>query len=183
MGSIEDTANRLKAFLIENLVSNVKEQNQNDTLVEYALLFHMERIITLDERILLLKKLHVLCGTNYVHRVPEERDGWDKFEISLCHLRKISCIEEEIMKEFKNLWPIINRVWPQYISLEDNDVQFLHHLISNHAINHPNDIELIKILFSVAPSTSPLECSYGKLSEISTMEVLYILSAINNPKQ
>ena len=47
------------------------------------------------------------------------------------------------------------------------------------------------MLLSVAPSTSPVECSYSKLSKIcykdrsalkvSTMKVLYILSAINNP--
>ena len=35
--------------------------------------------------------------------VPEERDGWDKFEITLCHLRKLNRKEEEIIKDFKNL--------------------------------------------------------------------------------
>ena len=116
----------------------------NDTLAEYASLFHMERMITLDERISLLKKLHTLYGTNYLHRVPEERDGCDKFEITLCHLRKISCKEKEIIKEFKNLWTIINKVWPQYRGLADNNVKILHHLISNHTSTHPNFIELIK---------------------------------------
>ena len=47
------------------------------------------------------------------------------------------------------------------------------------------------MLLPVAPSTSPVERSYSKLSKIcykdrsalkvSTMKVLYILSAINNP--
>ena len=54
--SIKDTENALNTSLIENLVMNAKEQNQNDRLVEYAPLFHMERIIALDEQILLLKK-------------------------------------------------------------------------------------------------------------------------------
>ena len=57
MDLIKDTASTLKAH------------------IEYALLFHMERMITLDEQVLLLKKLHTLYGTNYVHRVPEERGG------------------------------------------------------------------------------------------------------------
>lgn len=43
----------------------------------------MERIISLNEQIFLLKKVQ---GTNYVHRVPEERDG----EITFYHLRKLS---------------------------------------------------------------------------------------------
>ena len=119
------------------------------------------------------------------------RKAWlDKFEITLYHLRKISCKEEEIIKEFNNLWPTINRVWPQYRGLEDISVKILPHFISNHAITHPNVIELIKILLSVAPSTSPMKRSYRKLSKICykdrnaskvpTMEVLYILSEINH---
>ena len=118
--SIKDTENALNTSLIENLVMNAKEQNQNDRLVEYAPLFHLERIIALDEQILLLKKLCTLCGTNYAYRVPEERDGWDTLEITFRHLRKISCQEEEIVIQFKNLWSIVHRVWPQYRSLEDN---------------------------------------------------------------
>ena len=43
----------------------------------------MERMINLNEQIYVLKKVQ---GTNYVHRVPEERDG----EITLYHLRKLS---------------------------------------------------------------------------------------------
>ena len=58
-------------------------------------------------------------------------------------------------------------MWPQYRGLEDNNVKFLHHLISNHNITHPDVTELIKILLSVAPSTSPLDHSYSKLSKIS----------------
>ena len=81
--SIKDTANTLKQSLTENLVSHVKKQSQNGTLVEYESLLHMERMINIDEQILQLKKLHTLYGTNYVHRVPEERDGWDKFKLFL----------------------------------------------------------------------------------------------------
>ena len=42
--------------LIETLISYIKKQNQNDTLVEYASFFHMERTISFDDWILLLKK-------------------------------------------------------------------------------------------------------------------------------
>ena len=40
-------------------------------------------MISLNEQIFFLKKVQ---GTNYVHRVPEERDG----EITLYHLTKLS---------------------------------------------------------------------------------------------
>ena len=48
VNSIQDTTNTLKSSLIENLVSNTKVQNRNDTLFEYASLFRMERMISLD---------------------------------------------------------------------------------------------------------------------------------------
>lgn len=52
--------------------------------------------------------------------------------------KKISCKDEEIVNDFKNLWPIINRVWPQYKCLADNNVKFFYHLIPNHSITYPN---------------------------------------------
>ena len=54
----------------------------------------------------------------------------------------------------------------EFRGLEDNHVKFLHHLFSNHTVTHPHAIELIKILLSVAPSASPLERCYSKLSKI-----------------
>ena len=65
------------------------------------------------------------------------------------------------LMEFKNFWPIMNRIWPQYRDNEDKQTihtKFLNHILSNHTISHPNVLELIKIS-SVAPSTSPLERS------------------------
>ena len=98
------------------------------------------------------------------------------------------------LMEFKNFWPIMNRIWPQYRDNEDKQtihIKFLNHL-SNHTITHPNVLELIKILLSVAPSTTPLERSYSKLSKIcqkdrnkmssKNMESMYILSALKNPQ-
>ena len=146
--SIKNTANTLKTSLIENLISNVKEQNQNDVLVKHALLFHIQRIITLDEWILILKKIHALYGTYYVHRAPEERYGWDKFEITLCHLRKISCKEEEIIKEFKTLWPISNRVWP-HRGLEDNNVAFGIQVLSISAIKCQDDFRIFQFASAI----------------------------------
>ena len=70
---------------MENLVSNGEEQSQNNTLVEFASLFDMERMINLDEQILQLKKVYTFYSTSHVHRVLEERYDWDKFEIILSH--------------------------------------------------------------------------------------------------
>lgn len=71
-------------------------------------------------------------------------------------------------------------------------MNFFEHILSNHTITHPDVTELLRILIAVAPSTGPLERSYSKLAKIcykdrnqilsENLEVLYLLSALNNPK-
>ena len=114
-------------------------------LVEYASMFDMHHLITLEDRIILLKKLHTLFGTHYIHDVNELKYRWKEFKVSTCYSRKLKCTEDEIIKEFKNLWPIMNRIWPQYHDNEDKltiHIKFLNHL-SNHTITHSNVLELI----------------------------------------
>ena len=154
----------------------------------------MHRLITLEDRIVLLKKLHTLYGTDYVHNVKEMKSGWKQFKITLCHERKLKCTEEDIVKEFNNLWPIMNRSWAQYRDIKNKHslhLIFFNHILSNHTITHPNISELIKIFISVAPNTSPLERSFSKLAKIcykdrnqltsKNIENIYILSALKTP--
>ena len=80
---------------------------------------------------------------------------------------------EKLVQEFSNLWPVFNRILPQY------------------TIAHPNICDLVRILLAVAPSTGPLERSYSKLAKIcykdrnqllsANMEILYLLSTLKEP--
>ena len=107
--------------------------------------------------------------------------------------RKLNCSEKEITHQFQNLWPIFNKVWPQYQEcIKDQHINFLNHILSNYTITHPDVCDLLRILITIAPSTSPLEQSFSKLSKIcfkdtnilltKNLETLYLLAANSYPK-
>ena len=183
---IKNLGQSIKVSIIENMIQNITDQSQSETLVEYASAFDMRRRIGLEERIQLLKKLHTIYGTNYVHNVPH---NWEGKQITIFHRRKLNCTEDEIVKEFSNIWPVFNRIWPQYSEdVKGRHINFFTYIISHHSITHPNICELIRILMSVCPSTGPLERSYSKLAKIcykdrnqlssKNLETLYLLSLL-----
>ena len=198
--SIKEQAKDIKEKLITNIVSNVIEQSQADTLVELSSMFDMARTIDLQERITYLKKLHTIFGTNYQHVIDPEKynkeianlNDWSNFIITIKYPKKLTASEEEMVKQFRNIWPIFNRLWPKY--REDKKFgsnKFFQHIIENHTITHPDVMELLKILLAVAPSTGPLERSYSKLAKIcykdrnqiaaKNLETLYLLSSLKDP--
>ena len=175
------------------MVENVVNQNQADTIVEFFSAFDMCRLIDLDARIKYIKKLHTLYGTNYIHEIPKVDDDWKDCNISLLHERKLNCSEKEITHQFQNLWPIFNKVQPQYQEcIKDQHINFLNHILSNYTITHPDVCDLLRILLAIAPSTSPLEQSFSKLSKIcfkyrnnlltKNLKTLHPLAANNYPK-
>ena len=179
--------------MIKNIAGNIVDENQADATVEFASAFDMCRPMDLDARIKYIKKLHTLYGTNYIYEIPKFDSDWKDCNISLPHKRKLNCSEKEITHQFQNLWPIFNKVWPQYPEcIKDQDINFLNHILSNYTISHPDVCDLLRILITIASSTSPLEQFFRKLSKIcfknknnlltKNLETLYLLAANNYPK-
>ena len=179
--------------MIKNMVENVVDQNQADIIVEFASAFDMCWPIDLDTRIKYIKKLHTLYGTNYIHEIPKVDDDWKDYIISLLHKRKLNCSQKDITHQFQNLWPIFNKVWPQYQKcIKDQHINFLHHVFSNYTIIHPDVCDLLRNLITTASSTSPLEQSFSKFSKIcfkdrnnlltKNLETLHILAVNDYPK-
>ena len=150
-------------------------------------------LVGLDDRIELLKKLHTLYGTTYCHTVKGiQEERWKDFKIQIKYPAKITCSQSTLIGEFRNLWPTINRLWPEFSKEKDANFHLLKHILDNYTISHPNLSVLIKILFGVSPSTGPLERSFSGLAKIcykdrntiksSNLETLYILAALKNPK-
>ena len=201
LDAIKALSESLKTKLLENVTANVIDQSQSGTLVEMASAFDMSRTITLEERVVYLKQLHTLFGTNYVHKVNSEAlaeleddvGEWNHYTISITYPKKINASEDELTKQFRNIWPIFNQTWPKYREQKKTShIDFFEHILSNHTITHPDLCEMVKILLAVAPSTGPLERSYSKLAKIcykdrnkilsKNLEILYLLSALNFPK-
>ena len=74
--------------MIKNMVENVVDQNQADTIVQFASAFNMCRPIDLGACIKYIKKLHTLCGTNYIHEISKVDDNWKDCNIILLHKGK-----------------------------------------------------------------------------------------------
>ena len=61
--------------------------------------------------------------------------------------QQIDCTEEELCKEFKNLWPVFNRFWPEYQhETRTSQQRFLGHILSIYNITHLGISKLLHIL-------------------------------------
>ena len=105
----------------------------------------------------------------------------------------VDCTQEQIFKEYRSIWPIINRVWVQFKNEKKGALKrFLIFILDNYMTQYPNICELITIMLSIAPATGLWERSYAKLAKIcykgrnelhsKNIEILYLLAVlqINN---
>ena len=113
--SIKKLANDIKASVIKNMIENVADQSQKDTLVEYTSAFNFKQPIGLEEWISLLKKLHSIYGVKYSHTVENvQEETWNEYQILLKYPAKIKFSEATLIAEFWNLWPVYNRLGPRF---------------------------------------------------------------------
>ena len=115
---IHDHARELKEKIVENIISNVLNRAQKDTLVEYSSCFDLTAPFDLDPRLENLQKLHSIFCKEYTHTVtypddsePETDLGRD-FKISIKYPPKINCSYECLKSELRSLWPVFNRCGP-----------------------------------------------------------------------
>ena len=141
-----------------------------------------------------IREIAKIYCTTYNHKVvSEDHEYWRQFDISIRYPAKIDATIEIVEKEFRAIWPICNKLWPKFFKDKINgNKQLWQSIISNHKITYPNLTELVKILFSIAPLTGPLERSYSKLAKIcykdrnrltsEHLETLYLLSLLKDEK-
>ena len=125
--------------MVGNIIENIIDQCQKDTLVEYASAFDFRQSISLEDRIILIKKLHSIYCLKYSHTVENVKENvWKNYRVEITYSAKIDCDKEVIIKEFKNSWPILNRNWPKF----RNDgklanLNMIQHVLENYLISHP----------------------------------------------
>ena len=91
---------------------SLQQQNQKDTIVEFSSCFDMGRKINLEERIELLKNLHSIYGVSDTHHVTDEACGeFTDWDISVVYQPKIDCTIDDLVDQFKTLWPVLNKEW------------------------------------------------------------------------
>ena len=99
----------LKEKILGNLKENIVDQNQSGTLVEFTSCFDMNRDLSCNERIELLKELHKIYFVDYVHEVEDQGQygvaGWD---VTIKYKAKIECSRNDLGNQFRALWPKMN---------------------------------------------------------------------------
>lgn len=188
---IKEKASDLKNEIVDNLMENVFDQCQSGTLIEFSSAFDLHRTLNLDDRVEYIRQLaEVYCEPAYVHHISEENEYWHDYSISISYPPKIECNSETICNEFKNLWPVCNKHWRCFMKDKaEGNRNFWKMMVSQHYITHPNLMQLVEILFAMAPATGPLERSYAKLAKIcykdrnkllpEHLEPLYLLGILS----
>ena len=189
---LKEEAEELKKKIVVNMIDNVNDQAQGDTLIEYASAFDMHRkILDLDQRLVYIEKLGDIYCKEYVHNVKEEDDYWGGYQISIKYPKKIDCTPENLVSEMRSLWPACNKIWPEFCgNKKSGNLEFWQKMLSLYFVTHPNICNLVKILKSISPGTGPLERSYSKLAKLcykdrnkllsENIEVQYLISQLNN---
>ena len=88
----------MKQSMIQNIIAHFSNQMLADTLVEFASGFDMNRPMVLQDRIILIKKLHTIYGCNYCHIVQGiEEERWKDFAMEITYPLKIKCDQETLV--------------------------------------------------------------------------------------
>ena len=195
LDQIKNSSAELREKVIDNLRENIQDQMQEDTVVHYASCFDLTLPLAKEDRFDLARKLFRVYGTEYSHEVVDDGEHmaepvssfFTTWNVTIKYKPKLECSEDEFMTELEAIWPVFNRTWGRFKALKvDALFAFYCHIIDNHYINFPNVCELLLILMSFSPNTSPLERSYSKLAKIcykdrnrlgqSNLETLYLLA-------
>ena len=91
----------VKLKVIRNLIDNIKDQNQENIIIEYASAFNFKRsACSKAEKIEYFKRLLFIYGNEYTRKVSNEAEGSLKeYIISICYSTKLNCTENQLVAE------------------------------------------------------------------------------------
>ena len=97
---------------------------------------------------------------------------WEDFIVKIVYPRKLLCEEYQLKDDFRNAWPVINRLWLKNCNLTTtgklpNQLDVWKEFIDNHAIEFPLFVKFLQIMIATSPNTSPLERGYSQLQMIT----------------
>ena len=144
----------LKEKILGNFKENIVDQNQSDTLVDFTSCLDMNRDLSCDETIKMVKELHKIYFIDYVHEVEDQGQyevaGWN---VTIKYKAKIECSLNNLSNQFRALWPKVNKEWAtmkksnkgHHINTED----FWKHMLEQYAYLATEVFELINTVVSI----------------------------------
>ena len=106
----------------------------------------------------MLKKLYQIYGVDYTHQVEKVGfavSGWD---ITVSYDAKIHCTEEDLINQFKTLWPKLNKEWITWNKEKTKRFQtkeFWKLMIENYGFMCCDLFQLLTLVMAISPGTGP----------------------------
>ena len=134
LDEIRKESNSLKQSIISNLVENVEDQSQKQTIVEFASAFDLSRRCGKDTRINYVKQLHMIYGKDYTHSVVDKaaKGSLDGYTISIKYPAKLKSNETDLIAEFNSLWPVMSKNWLNFKFFVLKMVATYHAFVNNY---------------------------------------------------
>ena len=196
----------LKRKILENIVSNIKDQCDDETFYFCWSGMDLEANLTTEIRKERLKDIVTLYCVDKDHTVQKYTDKketvtapdlWEGYKVTLHYPKAIDCTESDMMKELDSLFKVVGGLWLQEINAAKadnrprNQLAVWKRFLSAHALDLPNASQLVQIMISTAPNTSPLERGYTHLQMVASkrrnrllpenLETLFLLATLKVP--
>ena len=178
---LKETLSKLKDNVQQNLISNLQDQNSEQSWYWSWSGLDLTISLSLDQCINRLLEVIQLFATEYVHVKAKyandkhkdvEDDLWEDYSVHF----QFTCMSESNLARVENRKPNQHLIWIKFQQ--------------EYFLEFPNIVRLCQIIVTTPANTSPLERCYKKLQLVAAkrrnhftsenLEVLYLLAAINH---
>ena len=83
----------IKENIISNLIGNIRDQNQRNTIVEFASALGLAHKCHKATHIECLKQLYVIYGTEYIHVLSDSKLHYENYVFTMKYPAKRKCLK------------------------------------------------------------------------------------------
>ena len=107
-------------------------------------------------------------GVDAEHAV---KDKWNGVSVPITFKRKLNCSSEEMQKEFKKAFPVINgmartlRLSPESL-VPNSQMELWQEFVRTRDMEFPHVCDLVRIMLATPPNSAWVERAYSKLEQL-----------------
>ena len=196
LGSLQNKLRTLKTSVLQNIESNIRDQNK-DTLASHFSCLDLDSTEDTETRLQNISKLWHTYGKDNTHALSEK---YCDLNVTISYKRKVTCTLEQLHDEFVKAVPVLSRYAKRRREVAEGHSQekviptqlsLLQEFVKHHEMVFFHLCQIVRIALSIATNTGWIERSYSRLQlictkqrnkmKMTTMEVLYLLKELNLP--
>ena len=164
----KDEMMKAKDGVVNNLVENIRDQVGSCNLMNQFSVFDLSTPEDLESRLLKIEALHNMYGID-VEKAVEEK--WNDIDITITFKRKILCTKEELVKQFKDGFKVMNEMARELRQSKEtltpkSQYQLWQDFVRTKDIQFPDYCDLVRIMMDVPPNSAWVERAYSKLEQL-----------------